>query len=219
MQPTSRPGLTSSLTDWPGELRDFQWHPQVRQARQNCSPGLRRRLMGRNLRSDWPHWPPASRPAPRLPMHWRLLSMRWRHSRTRHAPALHFSWHRARWFPLPRDSRSDSAPELARRCSGSASETRCQTSLCPRFRQRIQREKSATARGYTRAGGVVPDRFAQAALETAVLAGTLDVTGIVILHTVPWPTSESIAIFPPFSSIARIANGRPKPLPPLLVVK
>jgi hypothetical protein len=57
-----------------------------------------------------------------------------------------------------------------------------------------------------------------AALETDDLADALAAIGNVTVHTVPWPSCESIEILPPFNSIARIANGRPSPLPFALVV-
>ena len=57
-----------------------------------------------------------------------------------------------------------------------------------------------------------------AALETDGLADALAAIGNVTVHTVPWPSCESIEILPPFNSIARIANGRPSPLPFALVV-
>ena len=159
--------LTSRVTDWIGESRDFWWCSRECSLPSwpDCSPGSRRRLTDRFLRSDWQRSPPAWRPALPRQMRWRPLSRRWQHSPTRHAPAWRFSCRHVPSF-LPRlesQSARASVLRLAQRsdlASGMACQRDLRAASCPAFRWHIRREESAIARARQRAAGLIADRFA-----------------------------------------------------------
>ena len=129
------------------------------------------------------------------------------------------------WYPIARQLRLKPVLML-RRPLAQGHDSRAQsrwkmsqkTARPPSYRPRIRGTKLATPKREIRAATMRAERALYAALETDGLAGALAAIGKVTVHTVPCPSCDSIEIFPPFNSIARIANGRPSPLPLLLVV-